>query len=79
MTQDMRPDAASPVPLLTRVRHACAPEPSGCRWCGIGEGEHASRFAPSVGQHRFHPPTPAQRLARMHARRTARGSSIMCG
>lgn len=41
------------------------PEPNGCRHCGIGEREHASRFAPSVGQHRYEAPTDAQRIDRM--------------
>lgn len=57
--------------VVTRVRHTEAPEPSGCRWCGTGERQHASRFVPSVGQHLFTAPTAAQRLARMRARRDA--------
>jgi hypothetical protein len=70
MTQDTLDVAAAAVPsLLTRVRHTSTPEPSGCRWCGTGERQHASRFAPSVGQHLFDDPTAAQRLARMRARR----------
>lgn len=54
------------------VRHKSAPEPGGCRWCGIAQRQHASRFAPSVGQHVFDAPTAAQRLARMRARRSSR-------
>lgn len=70
MMQDRTDAAAFAAPaLLTRVRHMSTPEPSGCRWCGTGERQHASRFAPSVGQHLFDAPTAAQRLARMRARR----------
>lgn len=70
MTQDTLEVAASATfSLVTRVRHTSTPEPSGCRWCGTGEREHASRFAPSVGQHLFDSPTEVQRLARMRARR----------
>lgn len=58
--------------LRTEVRHTSAPEPGGCRWCGTAQRQHASRFAPSVGQHVFDAPTAAQRLARMRARRTSR-------
>lgn len=67
-TFDAAASAAAP-PLLTRVRHKSTPEPGGCRWCGTAERQHASRFARSVGQHLFDAPTPAQRLARMRARR----------
>lgn len=66
-TLDVAPSAAPAV--STRLRHTSTPEPSGCRWCGTGERQHASRFAPSVGQHLFGPPTAAQRLARMRTRR----------
>jgi len=58
--------------LMTRVRHAQAPEPSACRWCGTGEREHGWRFSRSAGQHGFAAPTAAQRLARMKTRRAAR-------
>lgn len=69
-TVDAASSSAAPG-LLTLVRHSEAPEPSGCRWCGTGEREHASRFVPSAGQHLFAAPTAAQRLARMRARRAS--------
>lgn len=46
-------------------------EPNGCRWCGIGEREHASRFSDSVGQHRYAAPSSMRRLERMITRRAA--------
>jgi hypothetical protein len=52
-----------------RVRHVTTPEPSGCRWCGHNEREHAQRWTPVVKWHRWVEPTPAQRKARMLARR----------
>jgi hypothetical protein len=57
---------------VVQIRHRMAPNPSGCRWCGVDEREHASRWVRSVGQHLWSAPTEAQRLARMRARRAAR-------
>lgn len=54
-----------------RTNRATA-EPSGCQHCGIPEREHAQRWKPPVGWHRWAPPTDAQTLARMTARRAAR-------
>lgn len=54
------------------VRHVETPEPGGCRWCGIGERQHASRFTAPVGQHLFVTPTAALLLARLRARRASR-------
>lgn len=51
------------------IRHENAPTPDGCRWCGVDAQEHAQRWKPPVGWHKWERPTPAQRLARMHARR----------
>ncbi len=53
----------------SRIRHVTVPEPSGCRWCGFAEREHAQRWTPVVKWHRWTVPTPAQRKARMLARR----------
>lgn len=58
------------VSAFQRVRHASAPGPSGCRWCGRARGQHGMYFTPSVGNHLFTEPTAQQRLARMRARRT---------
>ncbi|MFD9124923.1 hypothetical protein [Kitasatospora sp. NPDC059571] len=44
--------------------------PSACRHCGIPEREHWRRWKPGVGWHAYEPPTDAQILARMRARRT---------
>jgi hypothetical protein len=46
--------------------------PSACRWCGIPEREHCQQWKPPVGWHKHQPPTDAQILARMLARRAAR-------
>lgn len=48
------------------------PVPSGCRWCGIERRRHAGRWSGAVGWHGWAPPTAAQTLARMKARRAAR-------
>jgi hypothetical protein len=57
--------------MHTVIRHEKAPNPSGCRWCGVDERPHASRWTRSVGLHRWTPPTRNQRLARMLSRRRA--------
>lgn len=53
--------------------------PSACRWDGVPEREHAQQWvAPSKGGpgwHRYVPPTDAQILARMRARRAAKGGA----
>ena len=49
------------------------PNPSGCRWCGADEYGHFRRFLPRRGFHAWKAPTQAQILARMRARRRARG------
>lgn len=48
-----------------------APNPSGCRWCGIDERQHMQQWKPPAGWHQWEQPTTAQRLARMKARRNA--------
>ncbi len=45
------------------------PEPSACRHCPHAEREHMQRWTASAGWHKWTPPTDAQRLARMTARR----------
>lgn len=63
-------ELATPEGAALLTHHRAAPTgPDGCRWCGIGPREHASRFASPVGQHVYQAPTTAQRLARMKARR----------
>ncbi|MFJ7990274.1 hypothetical protein [Streptomyces sp. NPDC096351] len=47
------------------------PVPSGCRWCGLS-GTHWQFWRPGKGYHQYEPPTQAQILARMRARRKAR-------
>jgi hypothetical protein len=51
------------------VHHRYVPEPNSCRWCGIGQRDHARRWSRAVGWHEWVEPTPAQRRARMSARR----------
>lgn len=58
--------------MATTVRHHTAPPPNACRWCGVIKCDHAQRWVPSKGWHPWEAPTPAQRLARMHAQRKAR-------
>lgn len=48
------------------------PSPSGCRWCGVDERQHLSRWRSSVEWHKWTPPTLEQRKARMIARRRER-------
>lgn len=45
------------------------PTPDGCRWCGFTRREHAGRWTNGAHWHFWTPPTRAQRLARMRARR----------
>ncbi|MCU1668390.1 MAG: hypothetical protein JWP40_1317 [Blastococcus sp.] len=49
------------------------PTPYGCRWCGEKRGHHGRQYLRSKGIHGWERPTEAQILARMRARRRARG------
>lgn len=44
--------------------------PNACGRCGVPQGNHGTRWHPDAGMHPYQPPTDAQRLARMKARRT---------
>ncbi|MEU1434037.1 hypothetical protein ABZ438_08050 [Streptomyces sp. NPDC005786] len=57
--------------MTARVRYHQAPSPDGCRWCGFAN-PHGLQYLPGKGGHQWEPPTDAQRLARMRARRAAR-------
>ncbi|MCX9190934.1 hypothetical protein C3Y87_05800 [Carbonactinospora thermoautotrophica] len=57
------------LPTVSRLRHLEAPSPDGCRWCGFEARKHALVWVPSRGWHSWQAPTPAQRKARMLARR----------
>ena len=46
--------------------------PNGCHHCGINQRDHMQRWTKPAGWHQWTPPTDAQILARMRARRTAR-------
>jgi hypothetical protein len=46
--------------------------PNGCRWCGIEQREHFSRWKPEPGWHTWEQPTQEQIKARMLARRKTR-------
>ncbi|PPG90902.1 hypothetical protein C5C39_09720 [Rathayibacter sp. AY1F3] len=54
---------------FVRMRHALAPTPDGCRWCGVARIGHGHAWVRSVGGHSWEAPTQAQRLARMRERR----------
>ncbi|MCC9307719.1 hypothetical protein LN042_11525 [Kitasatospora sp. RB6PN24] len=47
-------------------------EPSACRHCGIPHREHYQQWTQAAGWHQWQPPTDAQILARMQARRAGR-------
>lgn len=49
------------------------PTPYGCRWCGDERHHHGRQYLRGRGGHGWEPPTDAQILARMRARRRARG------
>ncbi|WP_329616466.1 hypothetical protein OG244_28470 [Streptomyces brevispora] len=49
--------------MTARIRHQAAPNPDGCRWCGVDLYEHMQRWTP---------PTQDQIKTRMKARRNAR-------
>lgn len=61
--------------MTDRARHQQAPNPNGCRWCGIDQRGHARQWTDEAGWHAWEPPTPAQRLARMQARRNAKADA----
>lgn len=48
------------------------PAPYGCRWCGVQQSGHCTRWSNAARLHRWAPPTSAQILARMKARQAAR-------
>ncbi|MFI6497143.1 hypothetical protein [Nonomuraea typhae] len=48
-------------------------QPSGCRWCGLAQRDHFTRWSRSVGWHGYSPPTQDQIKQRMKARRTLQG------
>ncbi|OKI04960.1 hypothetical protein A6A06_09725 [Streptomyces sp. CB02923] len=48
------------------------PEPYACAWCGVSL-PHGRQYMKSVGMHKWVRPSDAQILARMKARRAARG------
>jgi hypothetical protein len=52
--------------------HQSLPSPNGCRWCGVDERDHAQRWKPPVGWHRWVEPTSDQRKERMRERRDRR-------
>ncbi|MGK9463931.1 hypothetical protein ACSLFT_28455 [Streptomyces sp. G6] len=47
-----------------------APNPSGCRWCGIDKRGHGRQHSKSVGWHAWEQPTQEQIKDRMRARHT---------
>ena len=49
-----------------------APNPNGCRHCGDDEIHHGWQWDPSAGLHQWQPPTQAQILDRMKARRASK-------
>lgn len=48
-----------------------APNPMGCRWCGIDQRGHGIQYGPA-GRHTWTQPAQEQIKARMLARRNAR-------
>jgi hypothetical protein len=55
------------------------PEPNACRWCGVPEGRHFSRWYPIIGRHVWIAPTDGQRLARMRTRYAMRHGRCVAG
>ncbi len=53
-----------------------APNPNGCRWCGVDREEHLQRWAPTVKWHTWVEPTAAQRKKRMLERRARPKRSV---
>jgi hypothetical protein len=50
-------------------------DPSGCRWCGIGQRGHFQRWTEAAGWHGWAMPTTEQIKARMIARRAEGGAN----
>lgn len=48
------------------------PNPHGCRYCGDDEYHHGQQWHQTAGLHHYEPPTPAQILDRMKARRASK-------
>jgi hypothetical protein len=46
--------------------------PSGCRWCELGQRNHARQYVEGVGFHEWTPPTDRQIKDRMWVRRARR-------
>ncbi len=46
-----------------------APNPNGCRYCGVDRESHLQRYASEVGWHKWIEPTDEQRKGRLRARR----------
>lgn len=63
--------------MSTHIRHQSPPNPDGCRWCGY-DNPHGWQYLPGKSGHQWEPPTNAQRLARMKARRAARKAVCRC-
>jgi len=51
------------------------PTPFGCRWCGDERHHHGVQYLRGQGGHGWERPTDAQILARMRARRAAKGGA----
>jgi hypothetical protein len=78
-----------PLPVLDRVtglrrsgiRHPDGQPPivTGCRWCGLPQPAHGSRWVQSQGWHTWAAPTAAQQAARLTARgaRTTRPAAAV--
>lgn len=54
------------------IRHATAPTPFGCRWCGTAQRGHGQRWVPGQRIHGWVEPTRQQIEARMRVRLAAR-------
>jgi hypothetical protein len=50
------------------------PTPSGCRWCGVDQREHAQRWKLPAGWHQWPQPTQDQIKRRMQERRSTRSA-----
>lgn len=53
------------------IRHATAPMPLACRWCGVVEQDHGQRWVAGHGTHVYVMPTLAQREARLRVKLAA--------
>lgn len=65
-----RIEPADALPLI--LARARAVVPSGCAHCGLDRRAHVCRWIAPVGWHTYAPPSQAQILVRMLARRAAR-------